>query len=110
MTSDSNSARVVRSAPRGKNLYERMEEARARRAEVLAAANDDASISTPAVDARDSSKTVAKETDRSDPVPVTLSRSTPSKTTRFPAIVVRPETDSGGDEKPKRMFGWFRSL
>ena len=109
MSSESSSSRAVRSAPRGKNLYERMEEARARRAEVLAAANDDASLSTPLPVGKDKPE-IANADAKSAPASVTLSRSVPSKTSRFPAIVVQPKVASGDDQKPRRRFGWFRSL
>lgn len=120
MPSDSNSSRAVRSASRGKNLYERMEEARARRAEALsnAPANDDARISQPSCGKNKAETNKADKTKAADtpsqgaettPEPGAYSRSALPKKSRFPALVLRSAVVDG-DKQPRRRFGWLRSL
>lgn len=101
MTTGPDRQRRTPSTPRGKTMQQRLEEARVRRAEVLAAkepANSDARQSKRVTKSKNAPQPVAS------PEPETR---TPSQE-RFPAIVMPSDTpDAANDAKPKKRKGWL---
>lgn len=83
-----------------------MEEARTRRAETLAMkdpANEDAIVSRTASKAVEQTFDAPISVPQNDFVPVTLSRKSRPRSTRFPELSAENK-----DEKPRSMFGWLR--
>lgn len=110
MTTEPKGRRTASSGPRGMNLQQKMDDARARRAEKLShspPANDDARVPTaPKAMAKNAPDTNVQK--RPEPKPALAPSEPPNSQARFPEIVMPPAPESPLDaEKPRRRLAWL---
>ncbi|MEO9825528.1 MAG: hypothetical protein ABJF50_14010 [Paracoccaceae bacterium] len=94
------------------NLHQKMEDARARRAEALAhkqPANDDARVPPkPAAKSKVSKKAPVAEAKTSSVAPDAVKKPRPVSEARFPKIIMPdPEQGQQNEEKPRRRIAWL---